>query len=203
MQLFFFITSGFTNVMPYNQLFFATHVAFISPMLYFFEGITHLDYGFTILHRIFGEYKFNRTHSMNILDFAPVIISSLFDAGLVCLFYGAWISIWNNDLHVTYGGKNLGWQTKTALNSIILMLFQLYRHSAILCITYVFGFINTFTLLLSLAFVLEDEYEAGVISLLESPYCLAIIIFFALILSLKWQVRHFYTFWSPKSRLLV
>ena len=91
-QLFFFITSGFTTVLPYNQLFFATHVAFVSPLLYFFEGITHVDYGFAIFHRIFGEYKFNKTHNLGVLDFTPVILSSLFDSGLICLFYGAWTS---------------------------------------------------------------------------------------------------------------
>jgi len=64
-------------------------------------------------------------------------------------------------------------------------------------------FLNSFTLILSLAFVFEDEHLAGLISLVESPFGLAIILFFILILSMKWHVRSFYIFWTPTSRLLV
>ena len=59
-QLFFFVMSGFSTVLPYGQLFFATQHAVISPICFFIEGLLHADYGYGILHRIFGEYKFNK-----------------------------------------------------------------------------------------------------------------------------------------------
>ena len=79
--------SGFSTVLPYGSLYFATHVALISPIQYFVEGIMHTDYGYEIFHRIFGEYKFNKGHSLSILDFSGVILSSIVDAMLFCLFY--------------------------------------------------------------------------------------------------------------------
>ena len=91
-QLFFFVMSGFSTVLPYGPLFFATHVAIISPLLYSIEGILHSDYGYGIFHRIFGEYKFNKAHYLNFFDFGGVIVSSIFDALLFCLFYAAWAS---------------------------------------------------------------------------------------------------------------
>ena len=178
-------------------------MAFVSPLLYFFEGITHVDYGFGILHRIFGEYKFNKTHNLGVFDFTPVILTSLFDSGLICLFYGVWTSNWTKDLHVGYDGKNLSWQTKTVLNSVLLSLFQFWRHRTTLCVTHLFGSINFFTLLISLSFVLEDDNESGVISMVQSPYLLACILFFILVLIMKQHMRHFYIFWSPTSKLLV
>ena len=105
-HLFFFITSGFTSLIPYNQLFFAAHIAIFSPILYFLEGITHMDYGYGVLHRIFGEYKFNKAQNLNFLDFIPEMLSSLFDAGLLCFFYISWNNKWSNDLDVSIDGKN-------------------------------------------------------------------------------------------------
>ena len=59
-QLFFFIMSGFSTVLPYGTLFFAMQVAVISPIQFLIEGLMHADYGYGIFHRIFGEYKFNK-----------------------------------------------------------------------------------------------------------------------------------------------
>ena len=89
-QLFFFVMSGFSTVLPYGPLFFATHVALISPLNYSIEGILHWHYGYGIFHRIFGEYKLNKAHKMDIFDFSSVISSAIFDAFLFCLFYSAW-----------------------------------------------------------------------------------------------------------------
>ena len=86
--------SGFSTVLPYGALFFATHVAIISPIQYFLEGIMHTDYGYGIFHRIFGEYKFNKTHNLTFFHFSDVILSSILDAFIFCLFYGAWASYW-------------------------------------------------------------------------------------------------------------
>ena len=148
--------------MPYNAIFFATHVALVSPVLYFIEGIIHVDYGYGVFHRIFGEYKFNKTHNLSILDFMSVILSSLFDSLLLCFFYGAWTTTWVEDLHATHDGKPLAWQTKTAMNSIILATAQYWRNRTTLCVTKIFAFINFTVLLLSLTLVLEDDYLAGV-----------------------------------------
>lgn len=82
--------SGFSTVLPYGSLFFATHVAIISPIQYLLEGVMHSDYGYGIFHRIFGEYKFNKKLNLNVFDFTGVISSASFDAVLFCVFYSAW-----------------------------------------------------------------------------------------------------------------
>ena len=69
----------------------------------------HSDYGYGIFHRIFGEYKFNKSHNMTVFDFSGVISSASFDAVLFCLFYGAWASSFLQDLLISSDGKNLAW----------------------------------------------------------------------------------------------
>ena len=59
-QTFFFFTSGFSVTLPYGVMFYAIFMSFISPFQYFVEGIYATDYGYGILHRIFGEYKQNQ-----------------------------------------------------------------------------------------------------------------------------------------------
>ena len=203
-QLFFFIMSGFSTVLPYGAIFFATHVAIISPIQYFLEGIMHSDYGYGIFHRIFGEYKFNKSHSMTVFDFSGVISSSVFDAILFCLFYGAWAaSFLHQDLLIAQDGKNMAWQSSTSCNSIILSLFQYWRHRSTLCVTKAFAFLNFFTFFISLSFIAEDEYMAGMRMLTGSPNSLGIMVFILLCLYLKQQVRQFYSFWAPKQKNLV
>ena len=73
---------------------FDNYVAIISPIQYFLEGIMHTDYGYGIFHRIFGEYKFNKTHNLTFFDFSGVISSAILDSFIFCLFYGAWASYW-------------------------------------------------------------------------------------------------------------
>lgn len=168
-QLFFFIMSGFSTVLPYGALYFASHVAIISPIQYFLEGIMHTDYGYGIFHRIFGEYKFNKAHFLNVFDFSGVINSAIFDAILFCLFYGAWTTTMLQDLLIARDGKNMAWQSSIAMNSIIISLFQYYRHRSVLCSTKAFLILNFFTFVVSLAFIAEDEYLAGVSMLIQSP----------------------------------
>ena len=161
-HLFFFITSGFTTMIPYNQLFFAAHVAIISPILYFLEGITNTDYGYGVLHRIFGEYKFNKAQNLNFLDFTPQMLSSLFDSVLLCFFYMAFVYKWSDDLDVTESGKNSFLEARLSMNSVILTIFQLWRHRATLCTPNMFSFLNFCILIISLAFIFEDKKLNGV-----------------------------------------
>ena len=34
-------------------------MAVLTPIQFWLEGISHTDYGYAILHRIFGEYRHN------------------------------------------------------------------------------------------------------------------------------------------------
>ena len=202
-QLFFFIMSGFSTVLPYGALYFATHVALFSPIQYFVEGIMHTDYGYDIFHRIFGEYKFNKGHTLNFFDFSGVIFSSIFDAMLFCLFYAAIASNKIQDLLISVDGKNLAWQSSTAMNSIILCLFQYWRHRSTICSAKAFIFTNLFLSGISLAFIAEDDKMAGISKILNSPNSVGIIIFFWLCLLLKQNIRQFFSFWSPRNKLQV
>lgn len=198
-QLFFFIMSGFSTVLPYGALYFASHVALISPVQYFLEGIMHMDYGYGIFHRIYGEYKFNKAHNMTLLDFSAVIFSAFCDAFVFCIFHGAWSTTTLQDLLITHDGKNLAWQSTIAMNSIMLSLFQYYRHRTVTCNTKVFVFLNLIMSFVSVAFIAEDEHLAGISVLSDSPYQIALTIFFLLGLYLKQEVRQIYTFWSPQN----
>ena len=202
-QLFFFIMSGFSTVLPYGPLFFATHVAIVTPILYYSEGILHSDYGYGIFHRIFGEYKFNKAHNLNFFDFGGVISSSIFDACLFCLFYAAWASSYLQDLLISTDGKNLAWLSSTCLNSIILAMFQYWRHRSTMCCTKAFAFSNFFIFAISLAFIFEDTQIPGLITIMQSPNSLGIMAFFSLALYLKQQVRLIYSFWSQSQKLNV
>jgi len=48
------------------------------------------------------------------------------------------------------------------MNSVILTLFQYWRHRTTLSVTKVFAFFNFFFLVVSLTFVLEDKNLDGV-----------------------------------------
>ena len=86
-QLFFFTMSGFSTVLPYNPFFFTAFSSVLSLLQYYFEGIMHMDYGYGIFHRIFGEYKFNKRYSLNFFDFSGVMITAAIDGFFYCLFY--------------------------------------------------------------------------------------------------------------------
>ena len=94
----------------------------------------------------------------------------------------------------------MAWQSSVALNSIILSLFQFYRHRSTVCATKVFLFLNGFTFTISLLFIGEDEYLAGIEKIFNSPNSIGIMIFLFLTLMLKYNVRQFYSFWSPRQK---
>ena len=58
-QIFLFVAGGFSFVLPYGQFFFPFFMAFLTPLQCWLEGISHTDYGYSIFHRIFGEYRHN------------------------------------------------------------------------------------------------------------------------------------------------
>ena len=60
-QIFLFVMSGFSFVLPYGKFFFPFFMAFLTPIQFWLEGISHTDYGYSIFHRIFGEYRHNQT----------------------------------------------------------------------------------------------------------------------------------------------
>lgn len=54
---FFIIFNDFSGAAPFQTFFIAFFMAFLSPLQYFMDGISAKDYGYDVLHRIFGEYK--------------------------------------------------------------------------------------------------------------------------------------------------
>jgi len=89
------------------------------------------------------------------------------------------------------------------MNSVILSLFQYWRHRSTLCATKAFLFLNFFTSFISLAFIAEDEYLAGLNMIVQSPNSIGIMLFILLALLMKQHVRLFYSFWSPRNKELV
>ena len=108
-QLLFFIISGFSTVLPYKPLFFASQVAIITPVAIFLEGIMHMDYGYGIFHRIFGEYKFNKVHTLSLSDFSRPILTAFWDGFLITILQTSWILAGSSqDLLVDWHGRELG-----------------------------------------------------------------------------------------------
>ena len=97
-------------------------------------------------------------------------------------------------------GKNLAWQASTALNSIILSLFQYWRHRSTVCTTKYFLVMNFFIFLISFGFIFTDLQIPGFMMMINSPNCIGIMIFFLLSLYLKQQIRLVYTFWNHNQK---
>ena len=64
-------------------------------------------------------------------------------------------------------------------------------------------FLNFFTFFISLSFIAEDEYFAGMSIMLDSPNSIGIMLFFLFLGNLKQYMRLFYSFWSPRNKKLV
>ena len=128
-QMLFFIISGFSTVLPYKPLFFASQVAIITPIAIFFEGIMHMDYGYGIFHRIFGEYKFNKVHTLSLSDFTTSICYAFFDALLITILQVSWILAGSSqDLLVDWNGHELGLQATKVFNSLTLAMMFYFRN---------------------------------------------------------------------------
>ena len=58
-SIFFFFVYGFSYTLPFGRFFFSFFMAVQTPIQFLIQGISHMDYGYNIYHRIFGEYRFN------------------------------------------------------------------------------------------------------------------------------------------------
>ena len=58
-SMFFFVIYGFSYTLPYGKFFFSFFMAVQSPLQFFMQGITEMDYGYKIVHRVKGEYRCN------------------------------------------------------------------------------------------------------------------------------------------------
>ena len=86
-QLAFCVWNGFSTVSPYGTFFFAMLMVVLSSIQFFVQGILHVEYGFQILNRIFGEYQFNTIKTLTTQDLVSVILSATFDALVFNVFY--------------------------------------------------------------------------------------------------------------------
>ena len=89
------------------------------------------------------------------------------------------------------------------MNSIILSLFQFWRHRSTMCATNVFSYLNILIFFISLCFIAEESQINGLYMLINSPNSIGIMLFFSLSLYLKMQVRLFYSFWAPNPKKYV
>ena len=85
-SLFYFVWNGFSPVLPYGAFYYTVFMTVLSPIQYFIEGIYHTEYGFSIINRIFGEYKFNHVQSLSFYEILTTIFSGALDAVLFNLF---------------------------------------------------------------------------------------------------------------------
>ena len=115
-----------------------------------------------------------------------VVTTAIVDACLFCLFYGYSGFHGCMDLQVTAeGAKVVSWQSYVVLNGILLSMMHIARVRATRNSIRIFNLSNFLFFLFSLAFVLEDEYLAGVQMLFSSAHTMAFMAFAALVLGLR------------------
>ena len=199
-QLAFYVLSGFSTVLPYGSFFFATFMVVLTPIQYFLEGILHVEYGYGILHRIFGEYKFNQIHSVSVLNFSGVVASAFFDA-LIFLIFPIVETVQMPDMLVEeQSGKTVAWTSRIVMNAILLSIFQSWRNRSIYAETNLQRTLNIIMFLITLGFVMGDEHLAGIKAVLASPNLLLTIVFVAILLSLKMFLRLAYQILSQSKQ---
>ena len=107
------------------------------------EGISHIDYGFSIVHRIFGEYKANLTTQLAFLDFLNVFLMGLLD-GLIFistyLFSGV-IGDWDQQVDM-FNGFPLSVQSNLILNAISLSMINIFRARGVRNVVLIFSLSN-------------------------------------------------------------
>ena len=176
---------------PYGTFFFAMLMVVLSPIQYFVQGILHVDYGFKIMNRIFGEYQFNTIKTVTTQDLISVTLSATFDAVMFNIFYYVRFfniekkKFWWNFMLQSDSGKTASQQSLVVFNSVLLAMMLYWRNRSIVNETYMLGMFNIFALLVTLTFVLEDPMLAGVEFFVQSPCYIAMIVFMWLMLFLK------------------
>ena len=84
--MFFFITDGFSFILPFQDAFITAFVSIVSPMLYYFESIFYIDYGQGIFHRVFGEYLNTMSNDVKTSEVLLVMLSAFFDFGIMAIY---------------------------------------------------------------------------------------------------------------------
>jgi len=156
-SIFFFFVNGFSYNLPYGRFFFSFFMAIQTPIQFWMEGISHLDYGYSIVHRIFGEYKSNLTTQLAFVDFLNVFIIGLLD-GLIFistyLFSG--VIGWDQQVDL-YNGFPLSDQSNLILNAISLSMINIFRARGVRYSVLIFSLSNYIFFFLSMITVLEDD----------------------------------------------
>ena len=149
------------------------------------EGISHIDYGYGIVHRIFGEYRSNLTTQLAFVDFLNVFIVGMLD-GLIFISTYLFTGVVGWDQQVdAVNGFPLSDQSNLILNAISLSMINIFRARGVRNVVLIFSASNYIFFFLSMITVLEDEYLLGVKAMVSCPYAAAFIIFLFLFVALK------------------
>ena len=84
--MYFFITDGFSFILPFQEAFFISFMSLISPVLYYLEAIFYIDYGQGIFHRVFGEYLNTMSSDVKTSEILLVILSALIDFSIMAVY---------------------------------------------------------------------------------------------------------------------
>ena len=91
------------------------------------EGISHIDYGYSIVHRIFGEYKANLTTQLAFLDFINVFVIGLLDGFIfISTYLFSGVIGWDQQVDML-NGMPLSVQSNLILNAISLSMINIFR----------------------------------------------------------------------------
>lgn len=71
----YMLNSGFSGAIPYKDTYFTLFMIFLAPLEILVYAIFYQDYGYDILYRIYGHYKYN--FSFTLVETEFVIIDSL------------------------------------------------------------------------------------------------------------------------------
>ena len=165
----------------------------ISPLQYFIEGILHLEYGYGIQHRIFGQYKFNKlmgiTTSDSIRNFRPTMLQAVLDAIIfMVLPFAELFKLKSGNVELS-NGKIMGIDTNLILNGILLTIFQFWRCRSIYVESTSMKIINIILSAITLLFIFEEKKIEAIAHVIYNPSIVFSILFVILLVSLKNQCR--------------
>ena len=126
--------------------------------MYFLEAIYYVDYGQSIYHRVFGEYKNNMTNEIGIFEVLGVFGSAGLDFMIFILFVVAEIFYFDTPVDVN-SGKTMTQESQVIFYSVLFSILHLSRYRSVLSEVWTFITIDTLFFCLSINLLLVEDRE--------------------------------------------
>lgn len=140
-HLYYFIINAFSYRSPFQEVFYTAFMSVISPLLYFFESIFHIEYGQGIFHRVFGEYLNTMSNDVQSREILAVTFSALFDFAVFAVFIFSEIYLFYQTVEY-WNGKPHSHEQYLILCSLLFNILHLSRCRSVLQEVWVFTMLD-------------------------------------------------------------